>query len=225
MVDMAHFAGLVAAGPAPEPGAARARRLLDRCTRPSAARAAASSSRNDAEIAKKINSAVFPGQQGGPLKHVIAAKAMAFKLAGEPEFKERQERMLGGAHIIAERLCSRTSRDAGVGVLTGGTDVHLVLVDLRDSEIDGKQAEDLLHEVGITVNRNAVPFDPRPPMVTSACGSAPRRWPPAASATTSSTRSPTSSPTRCGPTRRGRGRRPAGARRPPSPRASRSTPT
>jgi glycine hydroxymethyltransferase len=110
---------------------------------------------------------VFPGQQGGPLMHVIAAKATAFKLAAEPEFKERQERTLRGASILAARLTADDSKAGGVDVLTGGTDVHLVLADLRNSPIDGQQAEDALHEVGITVNRNSVPFDPRPPMVTS----------------------------------------------------------
>ncbi|GLY34431.1 serine hydroxymethyltransferase [Amycolatopsis sp. NBRC 101858] len=162
MVDMAHFAGLVAAGlhPSPVPhahvttttthktlGGPRGGVLLT----------------NDAALAKKVNSAVFPGQQGGPLEHVIAAKAVAFKMAGEPEFVERQQRTLRGAKLLAERLML----EADISVLTGGTDVHLVLVDLRNSELDGKQAEDRLHEVGITVNRNAVPFDPRPPMVTS----------------------------------------------------------
>ncbi len=99
--------------------------------------------------------------------HVIAAKATAFKLAATPEFKERQERVLSGAHIIAERLSQPDVADAGISVRSGGTDVHLVLVDLREAEIDGKQAEDLLHEIHITVNRNAVPNDPRPPMITS----------------------------------------------------------
>jgi glycine hydroxymethyltransferase len=98
---------------------------------------------------------------------VIAAKAVAFKIAGSDEFKERQERVLRGAKIIAERLTQPDVTEAGVTVLTGGTDVHLVLVDLRKSPLDGQQAEDLLHEVGITVNRNAIPFDPRPPAVTS----------------------------------------------------------
>jgi len=121
----------------------------------------------DTALAKKLNSNVFPGQQGGPLMHVIAAKATAFKLAAQPEFKERQERTLRGARILADRLTADDSRAAGIDVLTGGTDVHLVLADLRNSEINGQQAEDALHEVGITVNRNSVPFDPRPPMVTS----------------------------------------------------------
>ena len=99
--------------------------------------------------------------------HAIAAKATAMKIAGTEQFRERQQRTLEGAKILAERLTAEDCKNAGVSVLTGGTDVHLVLVDLRDSELDGQQAEDLLHEVGITVNRNAVPFDPRPPMVTS----------------------------------------------------------
>jgi glycine hydroxymethyltransferase len=119
------------------------------------------------EYAKKIDSAVFPGQQGGPLMHVIAAKAVSFKIAGGEDFKDRQQRTIDGARIIADRLVSPEVAAAGVSVLTGGTDVHLVLVDLRNSQLDGQQAEDLLHDVGITVNRNAVPFDPRPPRVTS----------------------------------------------------------
>jgi glycine hydroxymethyltransferase len=99
--------------------------------------------------------------------HVIAAKATAFKLAATDEFRDRQARTIEGAKLLGERLTAPDSRAAGVDVLTGGTDVHLVLADLRDSAIDGRQAEDLLHEAGITVNRNAVPFDPRPPMTTS----------------------------------------------------------
>ncbi len=160
MVDMAHFAGLVAAGEHPSPvphadvvtttihktlGGARGGMIL--CKE---------------EFAKKINSAVFPGQQGGPLMHVIAGKAVTLKIAQSELFRERQRRTREGAAAVAEELLS-----AGVNVLTGGTDVHLVLVDLRDSELDGQQAEDRLHEIGITVNRNAVPFDPRPPAVSS----------------------------------------------------------
>ncbi|MGW7054181.1 serine hydroxymethyltransferase [Streptomyces sp. NPDC054887] len=166
MVDMAHFAGLVAAGlhPSPVPhahvttttthktlGGPRGGVILT----------------NDAALAKKLNSAVFPGMQGGPLEHVIAAKAVAFKVAASSVFRERQERTIRGARILAGRLSQPDVADVGVRVLTGGTDVHLVLVDLRHSALDGRQAEDLLHEAGITVNRNAVPFDPRPPMVTS----------------------------------------------------------
>jgi glycine hydroxymethyltransferase len=158
--DMAHFAGLVAADEHPNPvpyadvvsttihktiGGARGGMIL--CKE---------------EYAKKINSAVFPGQQGGPLMHVVAGKAVALKIAQSEVFRERQRRTRAGAAAVAEELVS-----AGVNVLTGGTDVHLVLVDLRESELDGKQAEDRLHDVGITVNRNAVPFDPRPPAVSS----------------------------------------------------------
>jgi glycine hydroxymethyltransferase len=162
VVDMAHFAGLVAAGIHPNPvehadvvtttvhktlGGARGGLILCR-----------------EEYAKKINSAVFPGQQGGPLEHVIAGKAVALKIAASEQFRERQERTVAGAKAIAAQLLDA---GGGVNVLTGGTDVHLVLVDLRDSELDGMQAEDRLHEIGITVNRNAVPFDPRPPAVSS----------------------------------------------------------
>jgi glycine hydroxymethyltransferase len=110
---------------------------------------------------------VFPGQQGGPLEHVIAGKAVAFKIAASPEFKERQERVLLGASILADRLVQPDVTAKGISVISGGTDVHLVLVDLRNCELDGQQAEDRLAAIDITVNRNAVPFDPRPPMVTS----------------------------------------------------------
>jgi glycine hydroxymethyltransferase len=99
--------------------------------------------------------------------HVIAAKAVAFKAAAQPEFKDRQQRTLDGARLIAERLTQPDVAANGVEVLTGGTEVHLVLVDLRNAPINGQETEDLLHEVGITVNRNSVPNDPRPPMVTS----------------------------------------------------------
>ncbi|MEU0173729.1 serine hydroxymethyltransferase [Streptomyces massasporeus] len=165
MVDMAHFAGLVAAGLHPNPvpyadvvtttthktlGGPRGGVILSR-----------------AGLAKKIDSAVFPGQQGGPLQHVIAAKAVAFKVAAGEEFRERQQRTLHGARILAGRLLADDVAEAGITVLTGGTEVHLVLVDLRHSALDGRQAEDRLHRIGITVNRNAVPFDPRPPMVSS----------------------------------------------------------
>ena len=160
MVDMAHFAGLVAAGEHPSPvphahvvtttihktlGGARGGMIL--CKE---------------EFAKAINRSVFPGQQGGPLMHVIAGKAVALKIAGSELFRDRQRRTRAGAAVIAEQLM-----DAGVNVLTGGTDVHLVLADLRDSPLAGNDAEERLAEIGITVNRNAVPDDPRPPMVTS----------------------------------------------------------
>ena len=165
MVDMAHFAGLVAAGlhPSPVPHA----HVVTSTTHKTLGGPRGGVILATAELAKKLSSSVFPGQQGGPLEHVIAAKAVAFKLAGEPAFRERQKRTLAGARILADRLLAADSREAGIDVVSGGTDVHLVLVDLRDSALDGKQAEDRLHRVGITVNRNAVPFDPRPPMVSS----------------------------------------------------------
>ncbi len=162
LVDMAHFAGLVAAGLHPNPvpyadvvtttvhktlGGARGGMIICR-----------------SEHAKKINSAVFPGLQGGPLEHVIAGKAVSLRIAQTEVFRERQERTLAGAKAVAAALLDAGH---GVNVLTAGTDVHLALVDLRESELNGQQAEDRLAEVGITVNRNAVPFDPRPPMVTS----------------------------------------------------------
>jgi glycine hydroxymethyltransferase len=162
VVDMAHFAGLVAAGLHPNPvpyadvvtttihktiGGGRGGMIL--CKE---------------EYARKINSAVFPGQQGGPLEHVIAGKAVALRIAASPAFRERQERTIAGAQAVAVELLGAGS---GVSVLTGGTDVHLILCDLREATLDGQQAEDRLAAVGITVNRNAVPFDPRPPAVSS----------------------------------------------------------
>ncbi|MFJ8105995.1 serine hydroxymethyltransferase [Streptomyces sp. NPDC096132] len=165
MVDMAHFAGLVAAGlhPSPVPYAD----VVTTTTHKTLGGPRGGVILSRAELAKKINSAVFPGQQGGPLEHVIAAKAVAFKMAASEEFRERQRRTLKGAKILAGRLLADDVAEAGITVLTGGTEVHLVLVDLRNSPLDGRQAEDRLHAVGITVNRNAVPFDPRPPMVSS----------------------------------------------------------
>ncbi|MEU7578354.1 serine hydroxymethyltransferase [Streptomyces sp. NPDC041068] len=165
-VDMAHFAGLVAAGlhPNPVPYADVVTSTTHKTL--GGPRGGIILARNK-DFAKKLNSAVFPGFQGGPLEHVIAAKAVSFKVAASDDFKERQQRTLDGARILAERLVQDDAKAVGVDVLSGGTDVHLVLVDLRNSELDGQQAEDRLHEVGITVNRNAVPNDPRPPMVTS----------------------------------------------------------
>jgi glycine hydroxymethyltransferase len=162
VVDMAHFAGLVAAGLHPDPipysdvvtttthktiGGGRGGMIL--CKE---------------ELGRKIDSAVFPGQQGGPLEHVIAGKAVALLIAMSEPFRERQERTVAAAKALAAELLDAGH---GVNVLTGGTDVHLVLCDLRESDLDGKQAEDRLAAVGITVNRNAVPFDPRPPAVSS----------------------------------------------------------
>ena len=164
-VDMAHFAGLVAAGlhPNPVPHA----HVTTSTVHKTLAGPRSGVILCEADLKKKIDSAVFPGQQGGPLMHAIAGKAVAFKIAASEDFAERQRRTIEGAQILAERLTAPDLAEHGVSVLTGGTDVHLVLVDLRDTELDGKQAEDLLHRAGITVNRNAVPWDPRPPMVTS----------------------------------------------------------
>ena len=165
-VDMAHFAGLVAAGLYPNP-VPHAHVVSSTVHKTIGGPRSGFILTNDLELHKRLNSNVFPGQQGGPLMHVIAAKATAFKLAATDEFKDRQVRTLSGAKLLATALTSDASKAAGVDVLTGGTDVHLVLADLRTSELDGQQAEDALHAVGITVNRNSVPFDPRPPMVTS----------------------------------------------------------
>jgi glycine hydroxymethyltransferase len=157
MVDMAHFAGLVAAGEHPSPiphahvttttihktlGGPRSGMIL--C---------------DEELAKDINRSVFPGQQGGPLMHIIAAKAVALGIASTEQFRARQRQTIANARAFAEGL-----QEGGVEVLTGGTDVHLVLVDLTKTGLDGQTAEDRLDAVGITVNRNAIPFDERPPM-------------------------------------------------------------
>ena len=165
MVDMAHFAGLVAAGLHPNPidfGAD----VVTTTTHKTLGGPRAGVILCKQEHAKKIDSAVFPGQQGGPLEHVIAAKAVAFRIAASELFVERQRRTVEGARALARQLLKAGH---GINVLTGGTDVHLILVDLRDTEpaLSGKQAEDRLHEVQITVNRNAVPFDPRPPIEAS----------------------------------------------------------
>lgn len=166
-VDMAHFAGLVAADlhPSPIPHADIVTTTVHKTL--GGPRSGMILSSRGEQWGKKLNSAVFPGQQGGPLMHVVAAKATAMKVAQTEEFRDRQRRTLSGAQLIAERLGADDARNAGIRLVTGGTDVHLVLVDLVNSSLDGQQAEDLLHEVGITVNRNAVPFDPRPPKVTS----------------------------------------------------------
>ncbi len=163
MVDMAHFAGLVAAGLHPSPIAAGAD-VVTTTTHKTLGGPRAGLILCRAELAKKIDSAVFPGQQGGPLEHVIAAKAVTFRIAASPQFRERQQRTLDGARALARALLGAGN---GIEVLTGGTDVHLVLVDLRASELSGQDAEDRLAQVNITVNRNAIPFDPRPPRVTS----------------------------------------------------------
>ena len=164
-VDMAHFSGLVAGKvhPSPVPYAD----VVSSTVHKTLAGPRSGMILCKQEWAKKIDSGVFPGQQGGPLMHVIAGKAVAYKAAMSPAFQEQQQRTIDGARVIAERLIQPDMKAEGVAVLTGGTDVHLVLVDLRDAAIDGQSAENILHEAGVTVNKNSVPNDPRPPMVTS----------------------------------------------------------
>src|SRR5256714_6836802 len=157
LVDMAHFAGLVAAGehPNPVPHADVTTTTIHKTL--CGPRSGMILCRE--ELAADINRSVFPGQQGGPLMHIIAAKAVALKIAQSDQFKERQRQTIANARAFADELIA-----GGIDVLTGGTDVHLVLVDLTNTGLDGKTAEDRLEEVGITVNRNAIPFDERPPM-------------------------------------------------------------
>jgi glycine hydroxymethyltransferase len=160
MVDMAHFAGLVAAGehPSPVPHAD----LVTTTTHKTLGGPRAGMILCKSEHAEAIDKAVFPGQQGGPLQHVIAAKAVCLRIARSELFRERQRQTIANARALGAAL-----QAGGVDVLTGGTDVHLVLVDLAMDGLDGKEAEDRLAEVGITVNRNAIPFDERPPMRAS----------------------------------------------------------
>ena len=157
MVDMAHFAGLVAAGehPNPVPYADVVTTTIHKTL--CGPRSGMILTRE--EHAKAIDKAIFPGQQGGPLMHTIAAKAVAMRIAAGEQFRARQRQTIANAQAFAAGLEAN-----GVPVLTGGTDVHLVLVDLTPSGLDGKTAEARLEEVGITVNRNAIPFDERPPM-------------------------------------------------------------
>jgi glycine hydroxymethyltransferase len=157
MVDMAHFAGLVAAGehPNPVPHADVTTTTIHKtlCGPRSGMILCGE------ELAADIDRSVFPGQQGGPLMHVVAAKAVALGIAQSEPFRARQRQTIANAKAFADELIA-----GGVSVLTGGTDVHLVLVDLGPTGLDGKEAENRLEEVGITVNRNAIPFDERPPM-------------------------------------------------------------
>jgi glycine hydroxymethyltransferase len=160
MVDMAHFAGLVAAGEHPNP--VEYADVVTTTIHKTLCGPRSGMILCREEHAKAIDKAIFPGQQGGPLMHTIAAKAVALHIASSAQFRRRQRQTISNARELAAGL-----EAGGVPVLSGGTDVHLVLVDLRDSELDGKAGEDRLHSIGVTVNRNAVPFDPRPPMVTS----------------------------------------------------------
>ena len=157
MVDMAHFAGLVAAGEHPNP--VEHADVVTTTVHKTLCGPRSGMILCREEHAKKINSAIFPGNQGGPLMHAIAAKAVALRIAATEEFRERQRRTLDNAKAFAAGL-----EAGGVKVLTGGTDVHLVLVDVTVKGLDGSTAEDRLEEIGITVNRNAIPFDERPPM-------------------------------------------------------------
>ncbi len=160
MVDMAHFAGLVAAGehPSPVPYAD----VTTTTTHKTLCGPRAGMILCKEELGTAIDKAVFPGQQGGPLEHIIAAKAVCLRIAQSEGFRERQRQTIANAKVLAE-----TIQEGGLNVLTGGTDVHLLLVDLGMDGLDGKEAEDRLAEVGITVNRNAIPFDQRPPMRAS----------------------------------------------------------
>jgi glycine hydroxymethyltransferase len=157
MVDMAHFAGLVAANehPSPVPYAD----VVTTTVHKTLAGPRSGMIFSKAEHAKAIDKAIFPGQQGGPLMHTIAAKAVAMKIAASAPFAARQRQTIANARALGIGLEAN-----GIPVLTGGTDVHLVLVDLTSTGLDGQTAEDRLEAVGITVNRNAIPFDERPPM-------------------------------------------------------------
>ncbi|WP_122039594.1 serine hydroxymethyltransferase [Asaia bogorensis] len=161
MVDMAHFAGLVAAGlfPSPVPHAHIVTSTTHKTLRGPRGGIVLT---NDPDIAKKVNSAVFPGLQGGPLMHVIAGKAVAFGEALGEKFKAYQGAVAENARVLAEELVAR-----GFDIVTGGTDCHLVLVDLRPKKVTGKIAEAALERAGITANKNAIPFDPEKPFVTS----------------------------------------------------------
>lgn len=161
LVDMAHFAGLVAGGvhPSPVPFAHVTTTTTHKTLRGPRGGMVLS---NDADIGKKINSAIFPGIQGGPLMHVIAAKAVALREALQPEFKTYAKAVKDNAAVLAETLVSR-----GLDIVSGGTDTHLMLVDLRPKKLTGKVAEESLERAGITCNKNGIPFDPEKPTVTS----------------------------------------------------------
>lgn len=161
MVDMAHFAGLVAAGihPSPIPHAHVVTTTTHKTLRGPRGGMILT---NDADLAKKFNSAVFPGLQGGPLMHVIAAKAVAFGEALEPEFKTYANAVVDNAKALAARLVEK-----GFSIISGGTDTHLMLVDLRPKGVTGRDAEITLEHAGLTCNKNGIPFDPEKPAITS----------------------------------------------------------
>ncbi|MHA1108640.1 MAG: serine hydroxymethyltransferase, partial [Alphaproteobacteria bacterium] len=161
MVDMAHFAGLVAGGvhPSPLPHAHVVTTTTHKTLRGPRGGMILS---NDEDLGKKINSAIFPGLQGGPLMHAIAAKAVAFGEALRPEFKVYSRQVVDNAQALAAALAER-----GLDIVSGGTDTHLMLVDLRPKGLTGKEAEATLENAGITCNKNGIPFDPEKPMITS----------------------------------------------------------
>jgi glycine hydroxymethyltransferase len=161
LVDMAHYAGVIAGGayPNPMPHAHVATSTTHKTLRGPRGGIVLT---NDGDIAKKINSAIFPGLQGGPLEHVIAGKAVAFGQALKPEFKAYAQAVVNNARILSDSLIA-----GGLDIVTGGTDCHIVLVDLRPKKLTGRAADDALERAGITCNKNAVPFDPEKPMVTS----------------------------------------------------------
>lgn len=161
MVDMAHYAGLIAAGVYESP-VAHAHVTTTTTHKTLRGPRGGMILTDDLEIFKKINSAIFPGIQGGPLMHVIAAKAVSYKEALKPEFKSYGKQVLDNARALAETL-----RQGGCDIVTGGTDSHIVLLDLRPKGLKGNATENALERAGMTCNKNAVPFDPEPPMVTS----------------------------------------------------------
>jgi glycine hydroxymethyltransferase len=161
MVDMAHFAGLVAAGEHPTPFG-HAHVITTTTHKTLRGPRGGMVLTDDEAIAKKINSAVFPGLQGGPLMHVIAAKAVAFGEALEPGFKTYAKAVIANARMLAGRL-----KERGADLVAGGTDTHLALVDLRPLKLTGRDADESLERAGITCNKNGVPFDPLPPVQTS----------------------------------------------------------
>jgi glycine hydroxymethyltransferase len=161
MVDMAHYAGLIAAGEYPDP-VPHAHVVTSTTHKTLRGPRGGIILTNDEALAKKFNSAVFPGNQGGPLMHVIAAKAVAFGEALEPSFKQYAKDVIANARALSEVLV-----EGGLGVVSGGTDCHMVLVDLRPKGVTGKAAEAALERAGLTCNKNAIPFDPEKPFVTS----------------------------------------------------------
>jgi len=160
MVDMAHIAGLVAAGehPSPLPHAD----VVTSTTHKTLRGPRGGLILSNEKLGKSLNSQIFPGIQGGPLMHVIAAKAVAFAEAMKPEFIDYQKQVRENARLLAELLM-----EGGINLVSGGTDNHMMLVDLRNKDITGKEAEKALEVAGLTVNKNAIPFDPRKPSITS----------------------------------------------------------